>query len=132
MASLGRASTVTVSPSCSIQTVAKNVSSFRSETTTRVTDAPSPFAMLRIRSCVIGLGVAVFSSSSAIAFASNTPTQIGSTSSLAMSFNTTMGMFVTGIEHEAAYLNLDFSGIAHRTASATRLFGNVCVTRTVW
>ena len=40
------------------------------------------------RSCVIGRGIAVFSNSSAIAFASKIPTQIGNTRSLPMSFST--------------------------------------------
>ena len=51
---------------------------------------------LRSRSCVIGLGVAMFSIWSAIAFASKTPTQIGSTRSPSLSRRMTMGMLVTG------------------------------------
>src|SRR5262249_41066651 len=49
-----------------------------------------------MRSCVMGRGVATFSISSAIAFASYTPTQMGSTVLPFRSLRITMGMLVTG------------------------------------
>ena len=50
----------------------------------------------RSRSCVIGRGVVTFSICSAMAFASNTPTQIGSTRCSALSRRMMIGMFVIG------------------------------------
>jgi hypothetical protein len=44
----------------------------------------------------MGRGGATFSISSAIAFASNTPTHIGSTESLLTSFKTMIGILVVG------------------------------------
>src|SRR5579871_4080980 len=49
-----------------------------------------------MRSWVIGRGVDTFSISSAIAFASYTPTQMGNTVSPPTSFNITIGIFETG------------------------------------
>src|SRR5579871_518549 len=49
-----------------------------------------------IRSCVIGRGVETFSISSAIAFASYTPTHIGSTVSPPTSLRITIGILLTG------------------------------------
>src|SRR4051812_13402996 len=48
------------------------------------------------RSCVIGRGVATFSICSAIAFASKTPTQMGSTRCPSLSRRMMMGMLVIG------------------------------------
>src|ERR1051325_938577 len=56
----------------------------------------SPSKRLLIRSCVMGRGVETFSISRAIAFASYTPTQMGSTVVLPTSFRMTMGILVTG------------------------------------
>ena len=42
-----------------------------------------------------------------MALASKTPTQMGSTVSLAMSLRTTMGMLVDRVQHEATDLDLD-------------------------
>src|SRR5687767_10486637 len=50
----------------------------------------------RSKSCVIGLGVAMFSIWSAMAFASKMPTQIGSTRSPPLSLRITIGMLVMG------------------------------------
>src|ERR1019366_7104330 len=55
-----------------------------------------PSSRLLIRSWVIGRGVETFSISRAIAFASYTPTQMGSTVLLPTSFRMTIGMLVTG------------------------------------
>ena len=52
--------------------------------------------MLRSRSCVIGRGVWMFSICSAMALASNTPTQIGSTFCPSLSRRMMMGMLVMG------------------------------------
>src|SRR5215472_2831827 len=49
-----------------------------------------------MRSCVIGRGVETFSISSAMALASYTPTQMGSTVLLPTSLRMTIGMLVTG------------------------------------
>src|SRR5260370_28757929 len=95
-ASEGRESTLTTRPSRSIQITAKNVSSRSSVTTTLCTCVSSPVSTFLIRSCVIGRGVFTFSISSAIAFASYTPTQIGNTVSPATSLRITIGIFVTG------------------------------------
>ena len=51
---------------------------------------------LRSRSCVIGRGVATFSICRAIALASETPTQIGSTRVPSLSRRMTIGMLVAG------------------------------------
>ena len=51
---------------------------------------------LRSRSCVIGRGVSMFSICSAIALASNTPTQIGSTRWPSWSRRMMIGMLVMG------------------------------------
>ena len=51
---------------------------------------------LRSRSCVIGRGVATFSICSAIALASKSPTQIGSTRWPSLSRRMTIGMLVIG------------------------------------
>src|SRR5262249_32276758 len=78
IASDGRESTVySCSPIWRYRT-AKKVLSRRSVTTTFTTRASIASRMFLIRSCVIGRGVAIFSSSSAIALASKIPTQIGS------------------------------------------------------
>ena len=50
----------------------------------------------RSRSWVIGRGVEMFSICKAMAFASNIPTQIGSTFCPSLSRRMTIGMFVTG------------------------------------
>src|ERR1039457_472986 len=55
-----------------------------------------PSSRLLIRSCVIGRGVETFSISRAMAFASYTPTQMGSTVLLPTSFRMTIGILVTG------------------------------------
>ena len=52
--------------------------------------------MLRSRSCVIGRGVWMFSICNAMALASNTPTQIGSTFCPSESRRMMMGMLVMG------------------------------------
>src|SRR5208337_155510 len=58
--------------------------------------ASRPVRTFLIKSCVIGRGVLTFSISSAMALASYTPTQIGSTVSLPTSLSNTIGMFETG------------------------------------
>ena len=63
--------------------------------------------MLRSRSCVIGRGVWMFSICSAMALASNTPTQIGSTFCPSLSRRMMMGMFVIGIDHQALDVHFD-------------------------
>ena len=50
----------------------------------------------RSRSCVIGRGVVTFSICRAMALASNTPTQIGSTRCPSLSRRMMIGMFVIG------------------------------------
>src|SRR3954466_14729971 len=75
---------------------AKNVFSFRSETTI-LSIRPCRSAMTFLsRSCVIGRGVETFSICSAIAFASKTPTQIGRTRWPSLSRRMMMGMLVIG------------------------------------
>src|SRR5215831_7308427 len=95
-ASEGRESMLMTLPSRSIQITAKNVSSRSSFTTILWTCVSRPISRFLIRSCVMGRGVVTFSISRAMALASYTPTQMGSTVSLPTSFNTTMGMLVTG------------------------------------
>src|SRR4051812_16669305 len=75
---------------------AKNVFSFRSETTI-LSMRPCRSAMTFLsKSCVIGRGVETFSICSAIAFASKTPTQIGRTRWPSLSRRMMMGMLVMG------------------------------------
>src|SRR5579864_7994472 len=95
-ASLGRESMLINSPSRSTQISAKNVSSRKSFTTIFCTCTSSPSSTFFKRSWVIGRGVDTFSISSAIALASYAPTQIGSTDCPCTSFNTTIGICVTG------------------------------------
>ena len=71
IASEGRESSIMGDPSLvCISMTAKKVLSRSSVTTTRSTCRPSSTIRFRRRSCVIGLGGAIFSISSAIAFAS--------------------------------------------------------------
>ena len=70
--------------------------SFRSQTTIRSSWPPSSVMTLRSRSCVIGRGVWTFSTWRAMALASKTPTQMGSTRWPSTSRSTTMGMLVIG------------------------------------
>ena len=96
MASDGRESTVySASPSLRWST-AKKVFSLRSVTTTFTTCASSVSRMFLMRSCVIGRGVAIFSSSSAMALASKIPTQMGSERLSSSSRRMMIGMFETG------------------------------------
>src|SRR4029079_621037 len=75
---------------------AKNVLSFRSDTTI-FSMLPRRSAMTFFsRSCVIGRGVVTFSIWSAMALASNTPTQMGRTRWPSLSRRMMMGMLVIG------------------------------------
>ena len=65
------------------------------------------------RSCVIGRGVVAFSISSAMAFASYRPTQMGRTVSLSTSFRITIGALRTRIHDQTADLHFD----VHRSSS---------------
>src|SRR5882724_6590493 len=95
-ASEGRESMLMTLPSRSIQMTAKKVSSRSSFTTILWTCVSRPISRFLIRSWVMGRGVVTFSISSAMAFASYTPTHMGSTVSLPTSLSTTMGILVTG------------------------------------
>src|SRR5262249_23418580 len=62
----------------------------------RLTDAPSSQITFLRRSWVIGLWVLSFSISTAMAFASNAPTQMGSIESPLTSFRMIIGVFAEG------------------------------------
>ncbi len=87
---------------------AKKVSLRSSVTTTRSTVAPSPTIAFFIRSWVMGRGGETFSISSAMALASKTPTQIGSTESLSTSLRTMIGMLVVGSSISPLNSHFDF------------------------
>ena len=76
--------------------------------------------MLRSRSCVIGRGVWMFSICSAMALASNTPTQIGSTFCPSLSRRMMIGMLVIGIDHQALDVHLDQHECLRTLATAAR------------
>ena len=68
---------------------------------------------LRSRSCVIGRGVVTFSICSAMALASNTPTQIGSTRCPSLSRRMMIGMLVIGIDHQPLDRHFDLHASTH-------------------
>src|SRR6185503_1011515 len=75
---------------------AKNVLSFRSDTTIFSMRPRRSWMTFFSRSCVIGRGVVTFSIWSAIALASKTPTQIGRTRCPSLSRRMMMGILVIG------------------------------------
>ena len=91
MASEGRLSTESLPPAALISMNAKYVPPLSSVMTTRRTLALRPPMMLRIKSCVIGLGGAAFPSAMRIACASAGPIHIGKRAPLAFSSSSTTG-----------------------------------------
>ena len=82
-----------------------------------------PRAMFCSRSCVIGRGVAVFSSSSAMALASKMPTQMGSTSVAGYVLEHDDGHVGERVDHQAANLHLDSRPSPRRVGRTSLVFG---------
>jgi len=96
MASLGRESTMSVSPFRLRWMQAKKVLFRKSTISIFWTFASRILSRSRMRSCVIGREKLIFSSSVAMALASKSPIQIGTARLPSRSFRITMGVLVSG------------------------------------